>query len=68
MSIKDHIAGTAKFTRYQAGNLWYVCADGFEFPVPIEDTDSAVFLAEDKGMYFMRWIRKHEELLATSLC
>ncbi len=63
MSIKSHVAGTVSFTHYQAGNLWYRCEDGFEFPVPIVDTDGACFKAADKGMYFMRWIRKHVALL-----
>jgi hypothetical protein len=61
MSLKDHIAGPVKFNRLEAGELWYVCEDGFQFPVPLTDTYGAVFNAEDKGMFFMRWIRKHME-------
>lgn len=46
-----------------------VCGDGydvpaiFEFPVPIEETAGARFLRSDKGLFFMRWIRKHIEFL-----
>ncbi len=36
----------------------------FEFPVPASDiTGNTVFLAEDKAMLFMRYIRKHLTML-----
>lgn len=28
------------------------------FPVPVEDIGTATMLAEDKALFFMRWIRK----------
>lgn len=61
MSIKEMVANgkKVKFQFYRSGELWYVTECGFEFPVPITDTGSAVFLAEDKAMMFMRYIRKH---------
>lgn len=59
MSIKEHVQGTTKFSFYRAGNLYYVTESGLEFPVPLEDTNGATFLAEDKGIFFMRWVRKH---------
>jgi hypothetical protein len=63
-TLKERIAGRVKFVRYQDGELWYACEDGFEFAIPKEDLAGAVFLAEDKGMLFMRWIRKHMEMIA----
>jgi len=33
----------------------------FTFPVPIEDTGDGTFNAEDKAIYFMRYIRKYLE-------
>lgn len=36
----------------------YKCANGFVFEVPVTDTNDAVFKDEDKGIFFMRWIRK----------
>ena len=48
-----------KFLYYKQKELWYETEDGFKFPVPIEDTGEASFLAEDKAMLFMRYIRKH---------
>ncbi len=47
-----------RFTRYFDGNLYYRTETGFEFPVPLEDTRGATFMAEDKAILFMRFIRK----------
>lgn len=47
------------FVQYRLGELWYRCDNGFEFPVPIADTDSGAFLAVDRSTLFMRWIRAH---------
>jgi hypothetical protein len=52
-----------KFTRYLDGNLYYKTECNFEFPVPISDIGNATFLAEDKAMLFMRYIRKHLNLI-----
>lgn len=54
---------TVKFVRFQHNELWYVCEDGFEFPVHVSDTGSAEFKNEDRAMFFMRWIRKHMEMI-----
>jgi hypothetical protein len=70
-TIKDCVLDGKKvtFVRYQGGQplaggeLWYRCENGFEFPVPACDTGGAIFLAEDKALLFMRWIRKHIALL-----
>lgn len=65
MNIKDMVRDNkkVKFTHYHQSDLWYVTECGFEFPVPISDCGVAKFLAEDKAMLFMRYIRKHIELL-----
>lgn len=57
-TIKDCIQGIVKFQYYRAGELYYKCENGFIFSVPINDTNDAAFKAEDKGILFMRWIRK----------
>ena len=51
------------FSFYREGELWYKTDDGFEFPVPISDIGNATFLAEDKAILFMRYIRKHLEMI-----
>lgn len=65
MSIKDMVANgrQVRFVRYKEGELWYVTECGFEFPVPVSDTGEATFLAQDRAMLFMRYIRKHLEML-----
>lgn len=61
MSIKEMVANgkQVEFVRYQSKELWYKTECGFEFPVPIEDTQEAAFMRKDKALLFMRWIRKH---------
>lgn len=65
-SLKDLVKGNVYFVEYRKGNLWYEAGrhsaeKPFLFPVPIEDTGDGIFLACDKGMFFMRYIRKHLE-------
>lgn len=60
--VKDN---TVNFQFYRDGNLIYkVSGTDFEFPVPISDVGNATFLAEDKAMLFMRYIRKHLDTIA----
>ena len=61
MNIKEMVAEGRKvrFLRYKMGELWYATENGFEFPVPISDCGDGTFLAEDKAILFMRYIRKH---------
>lgn len=67
-SIKDMVAGGKKvtFAHYRQKELWYVTECGFEFPVPIEDAGDATFLASDRAMLFMRWIRRHVDMINNS--
>jgi hypothetical protein len=58
MSIKDYLTGKVSFQFYRKGELFYKTDKGFEFRVPVEDTGDGVFLAEDRAMMFMRYIRK----------
>ena len=51
------------FVCYKHGELWYKTEDGFDFPVPINDTGDGVFNTEDRAIIFMRYIRKHLEML-----
>ena len=52
-----------QFSFYREGELWYQTEDGFEFPVPTCDVGNATFLAEDKAILFMRYIRKHLKVI-----
>jgi len=60
MTLTEMVKGkTVRFKFYKDGDLWYETEDGFEFPVPIHDTGTGIFRAEDKAVGYMRWIRKH---------
>lgn len=58
--VKDKIV---TFEYYRKGELWYKTECGFLFPVPIDDTGDGTFLAKDKAMMFMRYIRKQLQLI-----
>lgn len=62
-NIKDEVKDNKKvhFKFYRQNTLWYETESGFIFPVPIEDIGDATFLAEDKAILFMRYIRKYIE-------
>lgn len=63
MDIKEMVGGSkkVKFAYYRGGSLWYEAENGFKFPVPVSDIGEATFLAEDRAMLFMRYIRKELE-------
>ncbi len=63
-SVGDLVKGkTAKLIHYRSGLLLYETQDGFQFPVPIEDTGEAEFKSEHNALELMRWIRKQVDLI-----
>jgi len=68
-TIKQMVENSQKvrFKFYRDGQLWYGTECGFEFPVPISEAGTATFLAEDKAILFMRYIRKYMEFLKKSI-
>lgn len=62
-SIKDYIKGNVQFIYYRNKELWYSTNNGFKFPIPIEDCGDAMFLREDKGILYMRWIKKQLQMI-----
>jgi hypothetical protein len=60
-NIKDIVKDNKQvtFSFYRHGELFYKTECGLEFPVPINDIGDGVFLAKDKAILFMRYIRKH---------
>ncbi|MCK4518238.1 hypothetical protein KAT92_05670 [Candidatus Babeliales bacterium] len=66
--IKDMVRDNkqVEFVRYKERELWYATECGFEFPVPIEEIGHATFLAVDKAMLFMRYIRKHRQIIESA--
>lgn len=67
MKLIDCVKGVVKFSRFvntdAKTELWYVCENGFEFPIPFEETKGAIWNSEDKAALFMRWIRPHLKLV-----
>ena len=59
-TLKEMIVNNQKvrFSFYRDGQLWYVTECGFLFPVPIAEAGTATFMAEDRAILFMRYIRK----------
>lgn len=65
-ALSDCIKGKVHFLYYRANHLWYKCDNDFTFPVPISDIGDATFMAEDKAILFMRYIRRQLEIIADS--
>jgi hypothetical protein len=60
VNIKDMVKDKrVRISFYRDKQLFYKTEDGFELPVPIDDLGNATFLAEDKAILFISWIRKH---------
>ena len=55
------------FQYFQGSELVYKTGNGFEFPVPLNDVGTGMFKAEDKAIFYMRWIKKHREFLIKCL-
>lgn len=56
--LKDEVKGKVYFVCLKNRELWYKTDSGFEFPIPLEDSEGGIFLNEDKASLFMRWMRK----------
>ena len=65
VNIKDLVKDNkkVKFLFYRDNTFYYEQEDGFVFPISLEEANSgrATFLAEDKAIYFMRWIKRYIE-------
>lgn len=59
-TVKEMVVNNQKvrFSFYRDGDLWYETECGFRFPVPVSEAGTATFLAEDRAILFMRYIRK----------
>lgn len=62
INIKDLVKDkTAKFSYYREGHFHYITDDEFKFTIPLEDAAGVTLPAQDKAIFFMRWIRKQLE-------
>ncbi len=64
-TLKEMVAPgkTVRFMFYRDGELNYLTECGFQFAVPVRDIGNGTFLAEDKAILFMRYIRRQIELI-----
>jgi hypothetical protein len=60
MNIKDMVAAgkVVRFVKARQKHLIYKTESGFLFEVPFGEMDDATFMAEDKAILFLRWIRR----------
>lgn len=63
-TLKEMVVNNQRvhFVFYRDNQLWYATECGFEFPVPIEEAGTATFLASDRAILFMRYLRKQLQL------
>lgn len=64
VNLKENIKGYSHFVYYRDGALWYRTAVDLLFPIPMNDIGDTQFLATEKSMVLMRWIRKYIASLA----
>jgi hypothetical protein len=65
-TLKEMIVNNQKvrFSFYRDGQLWYETECKFLFPVPMGEAGTATFLAEDRAILFMRYIRRQMDVVA----
>lgn len=56
-SIKMRLGKTAVFEEFHNGTLFYTI-EGWRLPVPVEELDGAVVLAEENSATFLKWITR----------
>lgn len=58
-TVKELVApgNIATFVCARRGELIYKVGHAFRFSVPMSDMGDGEFLAQDKAIFFMRWIR-----------
>ena len=68
LKVSDLVKGDKKvrFSYYRDREFWYQHEDGLLFPVPLKEVDDpatkATLPAEEKAIFFMRWMRKYIEV------
>lgn len=69
VKIVDHVNNGQKvhFQYFRDDEFWYKTDAGLMFPVSLKEAQAgkATFLAEDKALYFMRWIKKYVQASQT---
>ena len=63
--IKEHVKEGQKvhFQYFRDNEFWYKTEKGLLFPISLQEaqTGRATFLASDRAIYYMRWIKRYVE-------
>lgn len=62
VNLKDLVKNKkVRFLFYRDEKFYYEQEDGFVFPISRQEADAgrATFLAEDKAIYYMRWMKRY---------
>ena len=63
--IKEHVNWGQKvhFQYFRDNEFWYKTEQGLLFPISLSEAQAgrATFLACDKAIYYMRWIKRYVE-------
>lgn len=63
-SIREMVQNKkVNFLYFRDGEFIYETECGFRFPVPLEGLGKATLNATDKAIFFMRYIRTHQNFL-----
>ncbi len=61
--IKEHVnrGEMVHFEHFRDGEFWYRTDQGLLFPISLKEAlaGRATFLAHDKAIYYLRWIRRY---------
>lgn len=67
INIKDLVKNKmAHFSHYREGYFYYKTDDNFQFSIPFEDTTGITLPAQDKAIFFMKWMKKQIDLQKNS--
>jgi hypothetical protein len=67
MNIKEMVKDkVVQFIYYKDKSLWYKTECNYVFPVPIDDIGNATMLHEDRAILFMRYIKRHMDMIENS--
>lgn len=65
--LKFRIKHVVTLSHYRNGEVWYVCADGFKFPVQVPaDVGDAELKATERGGSMMKFIKRQMKLIESS--
>jgi hypothetical protein len=69
VTIKEHVkeGQQVHFQYFRDGEFWYKTDAGLLFPISLQEAQRgrATFLASDKAIYYMRWIKRYVDACKT---